>query len=168
MTASITASFPRAGGHRSTNKASGVIQVNSTAGRRRPQGSIIAGWLDLGGRRPAVASRELFRCCRRSTSLLAQLQYYIALGIPVDPQLLQQALLMTQTPGVNSGVIGVGGGGSNGAPSSDGLVGYLTNQGGILIQSLTAPIQTANNILNDATGGAWAQSITPAGAPAAA
>ncbi len=146
-----------------TNKASGVIQVNLPPGDAGP-GSIIAGWLDLGD--AGRLSSANFPVLPAFTSLLAQLQYYIALGIPVDPQLLQQALLMTQTPGVNSGVIGVGGVGSNGAPSSDGLVGYLTNQGGILIQSLTAPYQTANNILNDATGGAWSQSITPAVASA--
>ncbi len=82
-----------------TNKASGVIQVNLPPGDAGP-GSIIAGWLDLGD--AGRLSSANFPVLPAFTSLLAQLQYYIALGIPVDPQLLQQALLMTQTAQVPS------------------------------------------------------------------
>ncbi len=85
----------------------------STCRRAMPaQGSIIAGWSTWGT--PAGCRARTFRCCRRSRRRCSLSCSTIALGIPVDPQLLQQALLMTQTPGVNSGVIGVGGVGSNG------------------------------------------------------
>ena len=156
---------------RFTNGAGGQIQVSLPPGDSG-QDSVTAGWLeDDGG---GVAD---------TTGLPVEPDYQAALDAAnaaaadgdassIDPTTALYAV-MAETPGAGDGVIGVGGvSGPNGEPPNgeppngddggDGLIGVLENFGDVVINSVEAPLQTAGNILDGATGGLWSQEAVPA------